>query len=215
MGVPARRVKLFCFVLCAVLAGFGGIMQVFRLHSPLPSIGDGLELQAVAAAVMGGTALTGGDRNGARRNRRGAAHPDHRQRPRDVPGGRQLVQVRGRRADDPGRDRQLVAPPDGAQHQAREPGMTEASASRCLRRRATIASPIIECRDLHKWYAGVHALKGVSLDDQARRGGRPRRRQRRRQVDADQDHLRAFIVRTGAKSSSMASGSTSARPRKR
>ena len=60
MGVPARRVKLFCFVLCAALAGFGGIIQVFRLHSPLPSIGDGLELQAVAAAVMGGTALTGG-----------------------------------------------------------------------------------------------------------------------------------------------------------
>jgi simple sugar transport system permease protein len=60
MGVPARRVKLFCFVLCSVLAGFGGIIQVFRLHSPLPSIGDGLELQAVAAAVIGGTALTGG-----------------------------------------------------------------------------------------------------------------------------------------------------------
>ncbi len=60
MGVPAARVKLFCFVLCSVLAGFGGIIQVFRLHSPLPSIGDGLELQAVAAAVMGGTALTGG-----------------------------------------------------------------------------------------------------------------------------------------------------------
>jgi simple sugar transport system permease protein len=60
MGVPARRVKLFCFVLCAMMAGFGGIIQVFRLHSPLPSIGDGLELQAVAAAVIGGTALTGG-----------------------------------------------------------------------------------------------------------------------------------------------------------
>ncbi len=60
MGVPARRVKLFCFVLCSVLAGFGGVIQVFRLHSPLPSIGDGLELQAVAAAVMGGTALAGG-----------------------------------------------------------------------------------------------------------------------------------------------------------
>jgi simple sugar transport system permease protein len=60
MGVPARRVKLFSFVLCSVLAGFGGIIQVFRLHSPLPSIGDGLELQAVAAAVMGGPALTGG-----------------------------------------------------------------------------------------------------------------------------------------------------------
>jgi simple sugar transport system permease protein len=60
MGVPTRRVKMFCFVLCSMLAGFGGIIQVFRLQSPLPSIGDGLELQAVAAAVIGGTALTGG-----------------------------------------------------------------------------------------------------------------------------------------------------------
>jgi simple sugar transport system permease protein len=60
MGVPARRVKIFCFVLCSTLAGFGGIIQVFRLQSPLPSIGEGLELQAVAAAVIGGTALTGG-----------------------------------------------------------------------------------------------------------------------------------------------------------
>jgi simple sugar transport system permease protein len=60
MGVPARRVKLFCFMLCSTMAGFGGVIQVFRLHSPLPSIGDGLELQAVAAAVIGGTALTGG-----------------------------------------------------------------------------------------------------------------------------------------------------------
>ena len=60
MGVPTMRVKIFCFVLCAMMAGFGGVMQVFRLHSPLPSIGDGLELQAVAAAVIGGTALTGG-----------------------------------------------------------------------------------------------------------------------------------------------------------
>ena len=60
MGVSARRVKIFCFILCSVLAGFGGVIQVFRLHSPLPSIGEGLELQAVAAAVIGGTALTGG-----------------------------------------------------------------------------------------------------------------------------------------------------------
>jgi simple sugar transport system permease protein len=60
MGVPVRRVKLFCFMLCSVMAGFAGVIQVFRLHSPLPSIGDGLELQAVAAAVIGGTALSGG-----------------------------------------------------------------------------------------------------------------------------------------------------------
>jgi len=60
MGVPVWRVKMACFIVCSMLAGFAGTIQVFRLGSALPSIGDGLELQAVAAAVIGGTALTGG-----------------------------------------------------------------------------------------------------------------------------------------------------------
>lgn len=60
MGIPVNRVKLACFVLCSVLAGLAGTIQVLRLGSPLPSIGEGLELQAVAAAVIGGTALAGG-----------------------------------------------------------------------------------------------------------------------------------------------------------
>jgi len=60
MGIPTGRVKVFCFVLCSVLAALAGIIQVLRLGSPLPSIGEGLELQAIAAAVIGGAALTGG-----------------------------------------------------------------------------------------------------------------------------------------------------------
>jgi simple sugar transport system permease protein len=60
MGIPVNRVKIICFMLCSMLAGFAGLIQVLRLGSPLPSIGGGLELQAVAAAVIGGTALTGG-----------------------------------------------------------------------------------------------------------------------------------------------------------
>jgi len=60
MGIPVNRVKIICFMLCAVLAGFAGLIQVLRLNSPLPSIGVGMELQAVAAAVIGGTALSGG-----------------------------------------------------------------------------------------------------------------------------------------------------------
>jgi len=59
-GVSVSSVKMICFVLSAVLAGFAGMIQVMRLGSPLPSIGDGMELEAVAAAVIGGTALTGG-----------------------------------------------------------------------------------------------------------------------------------------------------------
>ena len=60
MGIPTARVKIACFMICSVLAGFAGTLQVMRLGAPLPAIGEGLELQAVAAAVIGGTALTGG-----------------------------------------------------------------------------------------------------------------------------------------------------------
>jgi simple sugar transport system permease protein len=60
MGISTNAVKMICFTLCAVLAGFAGTIQVLRLGSPLPSLGEGLELQAVAAAVIGGTSLYGG-----------------------------------------------------------------------------------------------------------------------------------------------------------
>ncbi|MHA1547499.1 MAG: ABC transporter permease [Alphaproteobacteria bacterium] len=60
MGIPTKRVKIACFMICSILAGFAGTIQVVRLGAPLPSLGEGLELQAVAAAVIGGTALSGG-----------------------------------------------------------------------------------------------------------------------------------------------------------
>ena len=60
MGIDTRRVKLFCFMLCSFLAGFAGLITTFRLRSALPSLGEGLELQAIAAAVIGGTSLMGG-----------------------------------------------------------------------------------------------------------------------------------------------------------
>ncbi|RWG81146.1 ABC transporter permease, partial [Mesorhizobium sp.] len=46
MGIPTARVKIVCFMLCSVLSGFAGMLQVLRLGSPLPSIGEGMELQA-------------------------------------------------------------------------------------------------------------------------------------------------------------------------
>ncbi len=60
MGIPTARVKIACFMICSVLAGFAGMIQSMRLNSFLPSIGEGMELQAVAAAVIGGTSLMGG-----------------------------------------------------------------------------------------------------------------------------------------------------------
>ena len=60
MGIKTDRVKMACFVLCATLAGFAGIIQSFRVKVIVPNLGTGLEMQAIAAAVIGGVALTGG-----------------------------------------------------------------------------------------------------------------------------------------------------------
>ena len=61
MGISWRRVKMGCFMICSMLAGFAGILQTFRVGgSVLPTYGVGLELEAIAAAVIGGTSLFGG-----------------------------------------------------------------------------------------------------------------------------------------------------------
>ena len=60
MGIATGKVKIACFMICSVLAGFAGMIQSLRLNSFLPSIGEGMELQAVAAAVIGGISLSGG-----------------------------------------------------------------------------------------------------------------------------------------------------------
>ena len=60
LGIPVARVKIATFMMCSVLAGFAGMIQALRLNSYLPSLGEGMELQAVAAAVIGGTSLSGG-----------------------------------------------------------------------------------------------------------------------------------------------------------
>ncbi len=60
MGISTGKVKIACFMICSVLAGFAGMIQSLRLNSFLPSIGEGIELQAVASAVIGGTSLSGG-----------------------------------------------------------------------------------------------------------------------------------------------------------
>jgi simple sugar transport system permease protein len=60
LGVNVRAVKLACFVICSFLAGFAGIIQSLRVHAALTSLGTGIELEAIAGAVIGGVALRGG-----------------------------------------------------------------------------------------------------------------------------------------------------------
>ncbi len=59
-GVPVRRVKLYNFVLCGFLAGLAGVIQFAHRVSVDPMRGEGIELIAVAASVIGGVHLTGG-----------------------------------------------------------------------------------------------------------------------------------------------------------
>lgn len=60
LGVDVDRVKRIGFVLTAVLAALAGIIQFARFGSVDPLRGEGVELEAIAATVTGGTLLTGG-----------------------------------------------------------------------------------------------------------------------------------------------------------
>jgi simple sugar transport system permease protein len=59
-GISVNRTKLISFVLCSFLAGLGGIMTLANDPNTHVTIGQDLELQAIAAAVIGGVLLTGG-----------------------------------------------------------------------------------------------------------------------------------------------------------
>jgi simple sugar transport system permease protein len=59
-GVNVRRVKLVCFILSGVMAGFAGILLFSQYTTVRIATGAGEELKAIASAVVGGTALTGG-----------------------------------------------------------------------------------------------------------------------------------------------------------
>ena len=59
-GVDVRGVTLFAYVLSGVLAGLTGCVLMSRLVTAQPSEGLMYELDAIAAAVIGGTSLSGG-----------------------------------------------------------------------------------------------------------------------------------------------------------
>lgn len=60
MGVPIARTKVYVYVMSALLAGLAGALNAARLSSGVTILGIGLELDAIAAVVIGGTLLTGG-----------------------------------------------------------------------------------------------------------------------------------------------------------
>jgi ribose transport system permease protein len=59
-GIRADRLKFWVFVTSGALAGLGAVFYLSRLGAADPNAGSGLELSAIAAAVIGGTSLAGG-----------------------------------------------------------------------------------------------------------------------------------------------------------
>ena len=59
-GINVRWVKMSAYLIGGSLAGLAGVIYSVRLSAANPTQGSGLELDAICAAVLGGTALTGG-----------------------------------------------------------------------------------------------------------------------------------------------------------
>jgi ribose transport system permease protein len=59
-GIPINRCLVGVYVISGALAGFGGMIAASRVHSGQPNFGVGLELDVIAACVIGGASLFGG-----------------------------------------------------------------------------------------------------------------------------------------------------------
>jgi len=59
-GVNVRRIKIGSYAISGVLAGVVGVLLAGRLGTVQPNMASGMEVQALAAAIIGGAALTGG-----------------------------------------------------------------------------------------------------------------------------------------------------------
>jgi simple sugar transport system permease protein len=60
LGISVNRVKITNFIISATLAGLAGCIQFARFKSVDPLRGTGLELEVIAAVVVGGTLMSGG-----------------------------------------------------------------------------------------------------------------------------------------------------------
>lgn len=60
-GIAVNRVRIIAYILTGVLAALAGVLLASRLMSGTPTAGNALELQVLAAAVIGGASLRGGE----------------------------------------------------------------------------------------------------------------------------------------------------------
>ena len=61
MGIDTDNVKVICFIVAGVMAAFAGNFDLARINTVFPVQGEGLALTVIAAVVIGGTNLLGGE----------------------------------------------------------------------------------------------------------------------------------------------------------
>lgn len=59
-GIPIRKVEIAVFTISGFLAAFAGLVLSARMYSGQPGVGEGYELDAIAACVLGGVSMAGG-----------------------------------------------------------------------------------------------------------------------------------------------------------
>lgn len=59
-GIKVSRVKFFVHAYSGLMAGLAGVVLASRMYSGQPTAGDGAEMDAIAAVVVGGTSMSGG-----------------------------------------------------------------------------------------------------------------------------------------------------------
>jgi ribose transport system permease protein len=59
-GIPTRRLKILIYVLAGCFFGLAGLFQLSRLRQGDPTVAVGLELDIIAAVIIGGASLSGG-----------------------------------------------------------------------------------------------------------------------------------------------------------
>ncbi len=60
LGINVKRTRFYAHTLCGLLAGIGGFLYLFHTRSGSVQQATGLEMDAIAASIIGGTLLTGG-----------------------------------------------------------------------------------------------------------------------------------------------------------
>ncbi|HWR23532.1 MAG TPA: ABC transporter permease [Feifaniaceae bacterium] len=60
-GIKTDNWKIFIYIVCGLFSAGAGLIMSSRLNSAQPQLGVGYELEAIAAAVIGGTSMSGGE----------------------------------------------------------------------------------------------------------------------------------------------------------